>query len=318
VVQEVLSACERQRTGVRKLRPRRGRAASASTSDDVGNGSKDGADPAHLILQGGHASGGEAGEGEGDGEEEGEEGDESDPPHGGGSGSKGPGGGGAGEKGKGVGGRRRQMVLISATMPRQLAEFASVGSLKHHVLVRLDTEHILSKTLKVGHYLVLPADRCVRVRMGVDLVLSLTDSFSLKHTNTHTHTHTHHFAHIQTPTRTHPHPHRLSALLFLLKDVMFPTTLSSTAPTPSHTDFEIRPLPWDVADEQGLTKGFLGLKSRENLFRPDLDGDGGGVPSVPSVAPHAAAERAEGVKEDVGRRKRCMVFCATRHSVNWI
>ena len=95
------------------------------------------------------------------------------------------------------------MVLISATMPRQLAEFASVGSLKHHVLVRLDTEHILSKTLKVGHYLVLPADRCVRVRMGVDLVLSLTDSFSLKHTNTHTHTHTHTILH----TYKHPHAH---------------------------------------------------------------------------------------------------------------
>jgi hypothetical protein len=166
VVQEVLAACERQRTGVRKLPPRRGRAVSASTSGDVGNGSKDGADPAHLILQGGHASGGEAGEGEGDGEEEGDEGDESDPPHGDGSGSRGPGGGGAGGKGKGGGGRRRQMVLISATMPRQLAEFASVGNLKHHVLVRLDTEHILSKTLKVGHYLVLPADRCVGVGVG--------------------------------------------------------------------------------------------------------------------------------------------------------
>jgi hypothetical protein len=58
------------------------------------------------------------------------------------------------------------MVLISATMPRQLAEFASVGNLKHHVLVRLDTEHILSKTLKVGHYLVLPADRCMGVGVG--------------------------------------------------------------------------------------------------------------------------------------------------------
>ncbi len=108
---------------------------------------------------------------------------------------------------------------------------------------------------------------------------------------------------------------------------MFPTT-SSTAPTPSHADLEIRPLPWDLADDQGLTKGFLGLKTRENLFRPDLDNDGdddggGNTLSVPSVAPHAAAaaaaaERADGVREDVGRRKRCMVFCATRHSVNWI
>jgi hypothetical protein len=173
---------------------------------------------------------------------------------------------------------------------------------------------------------------CLCVRMGVDLVLSLPDSFSLKHTHTntqHTHTqHTNHFAHIQTSTPTYTHTHRLSALLFLLKDVMFPTT-SSTAPTPSHTDLEIRPLPWDVSDEQGLTKGFLGLKARENLFRPDLDDDGdddrgggGSTLSVPLVAPHAAAaaaaaERADGVKEDVGRRKRCMVFCATRHSVNW-
>jgi len=44
-------------------------------------------------------------------------------------------------------------------MPRQLAEFASAGDLQQHVLVRLDTEHILSTTLKVGNYIVLPSDK---------------------------------------------------------------------------------------------------------------------------------------------------------------
>jgi len=34
-------------------------------------------------------------------------------------------------------------------MPRQLAEFARVGGLQDHTLVRLDTEDMLSPTLKV-------------------------------------------------------------------------------------------------------------------------------------------------------------------------
>jgi superfamily II DNA/RNA helicase len=45
---------------------------------------------------------------------------------------------------------RAQMVLVSATLPRQLAEFARTGLAPDRVVVRLDTERMLSPTLRVA------------------------------------------------------------------------------------------------------------------------------------------------------------------------
>ena len=110
---------------------------------------------------------------------------------------------------------QRQMVLISATMPRQLAEFASAGELEGHVLVRLDTEHMLSSTLRVAHIMVLPANK-------------------------------------------------LACLLFLLKDVIYRVMKEEDV-----IDLDSKPLPWDVEDARGLTRGNLGLRRAENLFDSD-------------------------------------------------
>ena len=124
-----------------------------------------------------------------------------------------------------------RQVLISATMPRQLAEFARAGSLRDHVLVRLDAEEMLSKTLKVGHYLTFPADK-------------------------------------------------LPCLLFLLKDVIYASTSDQTFANP-----ETRPLPWDVLDQRGLSKGQCGLARPQEHYQPDASEEDREV--VPSVAPRA-------------------------------
>jgi ATP-dependent RNA helicase DDX54/DBP10 len=48
----------------------------------------------------------------------------------------------------------RQMVLLSATLPRALADFASKKLSHDHVVVRLDTDKFLSPTLRIGFYYV--------------------------------------------------------------------------------------------------------------------------------------------------------------------
>mmetsp|Transcript_37925 Transcript_37925/g.59166 ORF Transcript_37925/g.59166 Transcript_37925/m.59166 type:complete len:773 (-) Transcript_37925:1260-3578(-) len=50
--------------------------------------------------------------------------------------------------------KRRQTILISATMPVRLKEFASTKLSEDRVVVRLDSETILSPTLRVGFYYV--------------------------------------------------------------------------------------------------------------------------------------------------------------------
>ena len=157
-------------------------------------------------------------------------------------------------------------MLISATMPRQLAEFARAGSLQRHVLVRLDTEDMLSKTIKVGHYLTFPADK-------------------------------------------------LPCLLFLLKDVIY-----TTASEQDLANIETRPLPWDVLDQRGMTKGHVGLARPKDLYPQDSgEEEGGAIPSLaPRSAAAAAASKGAQVAEERSKptRKRCLVFCATRHTVD--
>lgn len=53
----------------------------------------------------------------------------------------------------------RQIVLLSATMPAALAEFASTGLSAGHSLVRLDAERFLSPTLWAGFYYVQRSEK---------------------------------------------------------------------------------------------------------------------------------------------------------------
>ncbi|EKX42577.1 hypothetical protein GUITHDRAFT_46749, partial [Guillardia theta CCMP2712] len=72
----------------------------------------------------------------------------------------------------------RQMILVSATMPKELADFAS-ADVQDHILIRLDTDTLMSESLKVGYFYVLDYEKLPGLAFLLSNILDTTGNTTL-------------------------------------------------------------------------------------------------------------------------------------------
>ena len=72
----------------------------------------------------------------------------------------------------------RQMILVSATMPKELADFAA-ADVQDHILIRLDTDTLMSESLKVGYFYVLDYEKLPGLAFLLSNILDTTGNTTL-------------------------------------------------------------------------------------------------------------------------------------------
>eukprot|EP00960_Hanusia_phi_P054721 762755-Hanusia_phi.AAC.2 len=72
----------------------------------------------------------------------------------------------------------RQMVLVSATMPKELADFAA-ADVEDHILIRLDTDTLLSESLKVAYLYALDYEKLPGLAFLLSNILDQTGNSTL-------------------------------------------------------------------------------------------------------------------------------------------